>query len=32
MASDGERAFVAWLDQVSTFDTVLRVARLSELQ
>jgi hypothetical protein len=31
MASDGERAFVAWLDQVSTFDTVLRVTRLGEL-
>lgn len=32
MASDGERTFVAWLDQVGTFDTILRVARVGELE
>jgi len=32
MASDGVRTFVAWLDQVSTFDTVLRVARVGEIE
>lgn len=32
LGSDGDRAFVAWLDQVSTFDTVLRVARLGRVE
>lgn len=32
MVSDGERTFIAWLDQVSTFDTVLRVVRVGEIE